>query len=200
LLRASFLLQGYQSQQATENLAPLLANTQHAENAYALTAMAYLQQGQMQEALDAAQHAHNSKDDILPHLALSYALQGMGRLAEARKEMHDFNTRHPQSATALAREAELALILGQVPAAKTLAVQAHEVDPAHPYVIAVNGLVYLIDGNAAAAKAAFETALKRDSRDAKALFSLGLAEIKLGNFQAGQESCKQPVKPIPATR
>lgn len=195
LLHASFLLQGYQSQQTLDNLKPLLAKRQHAAyvadvaDVYALTAMAYLQQGKMQEALDAAQHACNSKskDGILPHLALSYALQGMGRLAEARKEMHDFNAQNSHSAIALAREAELALTLDQIQAARTLAVQAREADAAHPYVIAVSGLVYLIDGHAGEARQAFETALQRDPKDAKALFGLGLAEIKLGNFQAGQE-------------
>src|SRR5664279_3339455 len=73
LLRASFLLQGNQSREAIAILAPMLAKTQHAADAYALTAMAYLQQGQMQEALDAAQHAHDLGGGILPHLALSYA-------------------------------------------------------------------------------------------------------------------------------
>ena len=141
----------------------------------------------MQEALDAAQQAHSLGGGTLPHLADSYALQGAGRLAEAREVMHDFNTREPHSAVALAREAELALTLSQTQAAKMLMDQAHGVDATHPYVIAVSGLVYLIDGNAQEAKTAFETALQRDPKDAKALFGLGLAEIKLGNFKAGQE-------------
>jgi len=47
-------------------------------DAYALTAMARLQQGQMQQALDAARRAQELKDGILAPLALSYALQGMG--------------------------------------------------------------------------------------------------------------------------
>jgi len=187
LLRASFLLQGNQTQQAVENLAPLLANTQHAAEAYALAAMAYLQQGKMQQALDAGQHAHDLKGGILPHLALSYALQGAGRLTEAREVMHGFNTRTPPSAITLAREAELALTLDQVQAAKALVNQAQEVEAAHPYVIAVSGLAWLIDGKAQEAKAAFETALQRDPKDARALLGLGLAEIKLGNLQAGQK-------------
>lgn len=187
LLRASFLLQGYQSRQALEILAPLLANTRYAADAYALAAMAYLQQGQMQEALDAAQHAHGLDGSVLPHLAQSYALQGAGRLTEAREEMRSFNMRTPQSAVTLAREAELALTLNQIQSAKTLVDQAHEMDATHPYVIAVSGLVYLLDGNAPKAKAAFDIALQRDPKDAKALFGLGLAEIKLGNFKTGQE-------------
>ena len=187
LLRASFLLQGYQSRQALEILAPSFANTRYAADAYSLAAMAYLQQGQVQEALDAAQHAHGLDGSILPHLAQSYALQGAGRLAEAREEMHSSNMRTPQSAVTLAREAELALTLNQIQAARKLADQAHESDATHPYVIAVRGLVCLIDGNAREAKTAFETVLQRDPKDAKALFGLGLAEIKLGNFKTGQE-------------
>jgi Flp pilus assembly protein TadD len=187
LLRSSFLLQGNQSRQAMEILAPLLAQTQYAADAYALTAMAHLQQGQMQEALDAAQHAQGLGGGILPHLVLSYALQGMGRLAEAREVIHGFNTRIPQSAVALAREAELALTLDQIQSARVLVDQAHEMEATHPYVIAVRGLVCLIDGHAREAKAAFETVLQHDPKDVKALLGLGLAEIKLGNFQAGQE-------------
>jgi Tfp pilus assembly protein PilF len=186
LLRSSFLLQGNQSRQAIANLAPLLG-TRHAADAYALTAMAHLQQEQMQQALDAAQHAQGAGGGMLPPLALSYALQGMGRLAEARGAMHDFNGHAPQSAIALAREAELALTLDQVQPARTLVAQANALDAAHPYVNAVSGLVYLIDGHAQEAKSAFEAALQRDPKDAKALLGLGLAEIKLGNFKAGQQ-------------
>jgi tetratricopeptide (TPR) repeat protein len=206
LLRASFLLQGDQPQQAIKTLAPLLGNTRHAADAYALTSMAYLQQGHMREALDAAKRAQGQGKDMrggmLPHLALSYALQGAGHLAEALEVMHGFNaqisntgmlntgtqnTGTQQRAVALAREAELALTLGQAQSANALVHQAQAADAAHPYVVAVSGLAYLIDGHAKEAKAAFETALQRDSKDAKALFGLGLAEIKLGNFQAGQE-------------
>jgi len=188
LLRASFLLQGNQSQQALEILAPLLNDTRHAADAYALSAMAHLEQGQMREALEAAQRAHDSGGDaLLPHLVLSYALQGAGRLKEARDLIRGFNGKAPQSALALAREAELALTLDRVAAAQTLVNRAREMDAEQPYIVAVNGLTYLITGQAQAAKAAFQTALKRNPKDAKALLGLGLAEIKLGNFQAGQE-------------
>ena len=186
LLRASFLLQGDQSQQALDTLSPLLANTQYAADAYALTAMAYLQLGKTQESLNAAQQARNLGNGVLPHLALSYALQGMGHLAEAREVMQSFNARTPHSAVTLAREAELALTLDQTRSANTLAEQARAVDATHPYVVAVSGLVYLIDGHTREAKAAFEIALQRDPKDAKALLGLGLADIKLGDFQAGE--------------
>ncbi len=199
LLRASFLLQGNQPQQVVETLAPLLGKTPFAADAYALTAMAHLQQGQMQQALDEARHAQGlgggMRGGLLPHLALSYALQSVGRLAEAREVVHGFNTQAsntstsntgtPPSAITLAREAELALTLGQTQAARTLVNRAQEANGAHPYVFAVSGLTSLIEGHAKEAKAAFEAALQRAPKDAKALLGLGLAEIKLGNFQAG---------------
>ena len=188
LLRASFLLQGNQSQEVLKILAPLLGNTQHAADAYALSAMAYLQQGQMQKALEATRHGLDSGGGMLPHLTMSYVLQGAGRLAEAREMMHGFNTPARQSAVALAREAELDLTLNQVQSAKTLVGQAGAIDAAQPYVIAVGGLVHLIGGQSAEAKAAFEKALKRDHKDAMALLGMGLAEIKLGNFEAGQKN------------
>jgi len=190
LLHASFLLQGKQSGQALKILAPLLADARHGADANALTAMALLQQGKMQQALDAAHRAQDLQGGILAHLALSYALQGTGRLAEARDAMHGFNAPAsnsgvPQQAVALAREAELDLTLGQVQPAVALVNQAEGAEAAHPYVISVSGLAHLINGQAREAKAAFETALQRDPKDAKALLGLGLAEIKLGNLQAG---------------
>ena len=197
LLRTSFVLQGNQPEQALETLAPLLGKIRHTEDAYALTAMAYLQQGKMQKALEAARHAQGLGDGILPRLALSYALQGLGYLAEAIEVMHGFNAQKPQIAVALAREAELALTLNQIESAKALANRAQEAGATHPYVVAVSGLAWLIDDKAAEAKTSFETALQRDHNDAKALLGLGLAEIMLGNFQSGQKQLEEANKSNP---
>ena len=191
LLRASFLLQGNQPHQTQEILAYLLDIPQYAADAYALTAMAHLQQGKMREALETANRAHDLADGMLQNQVLSYALQGVGRLAEAREVMHGFNARPStgtsEPAIALAREAELALTMNQTQTAMMLLDQAHEKDDSHPYVLAVSGLTWLIVEQAGAARAAFETALQRDPKDTRALLGLGLAEIKLGNLQAGQE-------------
>jgi tetratricopeptide (TPR) repeat protein len=187
LLRASLHLQGRQSQPTIAQLAPLLADPQHAADAHALTAMALLQLGQMQAALTSAETALARRDALLPRMASSYALQAAGRLDAARKTLTDFNARRPPVATALAREAELALVINQLPAAQQLIHQALSIDATHPYVIAVNGLVALIDGRASEAKTTFTSALSIDPHDAKALFGLGLAEIRLGNFAAGHK-------------
>ncbi|MBI3526204.1 MAG: hypothetical protein HY066_17065 [Betaproteobacteria bacterium] len=197
LLRASFLLQGYQSPQALEILSPLLANPRHAADAKALAAMAYLQQGQIQQALDTVKYADDTRGGTLLDLARSYALQGAGHLAEARETMHGLNAHSPPSAIALAREAELALTLGQAQAARTLLAQAYAADATQPYVIAVSGLAHLIEGQAQQAQAEFATALRRDPKDARALFGLGLAEIKMGDFQAGQKNLQAANKADP---
>jgi Flp pilus assembly protein TadD len=186
LLRASFLLQGNQSVQALALLTPLRSDNQHGADAYALMVMAQLQLGKML-TLEAALNAQDFKGGSLPHLAQSYALQSLGHLTEASDVMHAFNTNTPQSAVALAREAELGLTLDRIASARSLLGQAQAVDATQPYVIAVSGLAYLIDGKPQQAKAAFEIALKRDAKDAKALLGLGLAEIKMGNFKAGQK-------------
>jgi|GEM_PF-2048393 len=201
LLRASFLLQDKQTLQAVEILSPMIADhSLHAADALALTAMTHLQQGQTQEALAVAQRARSLGDGLLPHLAFSYALQAVGRLAEARTVMHGFNTppTHAQlsntqlpNATSLAREAELALTLNDIPEARALISQAAAHPSlasqpyAQPYVTSVSGLVALISGQPQAARTAFETALQRDAKDARALLGMGLAAIQLGDLQAG---------------
>ncbi len=206
LLRASFLLQDKQTLQAVEILSPMIADhSLQAADALALTSMTHLQQGQTQEALAVAQRARALGDGLLPHLAFSYALQAVGRLAEARTVMHGFNTppTHAQlsntqlpNATSLAREAELALTLNDIPAARVLISQAAAHPSlasqpyAQPYVTSVSGLVALINNQPQSAKAAFETALQRDAKDARALLGMGLAAIQLGDFNTGQKNLR----------
>lgn len=186
LLRASFLLQGNQSEQALLILTPLRTHPRHSADARALSAMALLQQGDMQQAQQLARQALDANGGMLPHLALSYALQGTGQLTKARDAMRDFNERSPQAIT-LAREAELSLMLNHIPTAKSLLEQANRLDASHSYVVSVGGLAHLLDGQAAQARAAFEQALRRDPQDTVALLGMGLAEAQLGNRQAGLE-------------
>jgi tetratricopeptide (TPR) repeat protein len=181
LLRASLYLQGGQGSLAESLLKPLLADPATRADAYALSAMARLQQGDLSAALADAEHAQTLGHGSLPSLALSYALQGKGRLAEARAVMHGLNAAQPGGAVNLAREAELSLTQDDVAAATRLIEQARASDPAHPYVVAVSGLVWLIVGQTTAARSAFETALTRDPEDAKALLGLGLSAAKLGD-------------------
>lgn len=197
LLRASLYLQGGQASQAQAVLVPLRVHPVYASDACALSAMAHLQQGRLDAALADAQQARSLKGGSLPSLALSYALQGQARLAEARAVVHDLNTTQPGVAIALAREAELSLTQNDVAAATDLINRARAIEADHPYVVAVSGLVWLIGGQTHAAKAAFDTALRRDPDDAKALMGLGLAEVRLGDTQAGLRALQAALQADP---
>lgn len=188
LLRASLYLQGSQAKQAEILLVPLRNNTATAADAYALSAMAALQQGKLDVALADAEQARAAGSGSLPALALTYALQAKGRLAEARAAAHALNAAQPGFAIGLAREAELSLTQNDVSAARQLIEQARSIAPEQPYVVAVSGLVWLIGGQTEAAKSAFQVALKRDPMDAKALMGLGLAEVRLGHLKAGLQA------------
>lgn len=188
LLRASLYLQGGLPEEAKKVLSSLRAHQTSAADAHALSAMAHLQQGELSAALSDAQHAKTLSNSTLPTLALTYALQGQGQLSDARAIVHELNASQPGIAITLAREAELSLTLNDVGAATQSINQARTIDADQPYVVAVSGLVWLISGQTTAAKSAFETALKRDPEDAKALMGLGLAEVRLGHTQAGLQA------------
>lgn len=192
LLKVSFLLQGDQPQKALELLPRYFDDARFAADAHALAAMAHLALGQHESADKQARLAHAAgRNAFLPNMAMSYALQGAGQLAEAHRLLRDFNRTAPVSAMALAHEAELALMLDQPEAAKVSAVRAHELDTANPYVSSVYGLVLLIDGRGAEAANAFDAALKHDPHDAKALLGKALAEFQRGNAKAGLRLLEQ---------
>jgi len=192
LLNVSFLLQGDNPQKALELLPRYFDNTRFSADAHAQAAMAHLALGQAEPALKQARLAHAAgRNAFLPNMAMSYALQGVGQLAEAHRQMRDFNRTNPASAMALAHEAELALMLDQPGAARERASSAHELDAANPYVSSVYGLVLLIDGRGAEAASAFDAALRHDPHDAKALLGKALAELQRGDNKAGLRLLEQ---------
>lgn len=192
LLNASFLLQNDQPQKALELLPRYFDDARFSPDAHAQAAMAHLALGQPEPALKQARLAHAAgRDAFLPNMAMSYALQGVGQLAEAQRQMHDFNRTDPASAMALAHEAELALMLDQPEAARDHAIRAHRLDPANPYVDSVYGLVLLIDGRGAEAANAFDAALRHDPHDAKTLLGKALAELQRGDNKSALRLLEQ---------
>jgi len=192
LLNVSFLLQGDNPQKALELLPRYFDDARFSADAHAQAAMAHLALGQAEPALQQAQLAHaTGRNAFLPNMAMSYALQGVGQLTEAYRQMHDFNQTNPESAMALAHEAELALMLDQPEAGRGHAIRAHELDAANPYVSSVYGLVLLIDGRGAEAANAFDAALRHDPHDAKALLGKALAELQRGDNKAGLRLLEQ---------
>ena len=182
LLRASFYLQGNQAGQAGEILAGLLQTHPQLAEAHALMAMAQLKQGQLDTAQSSIQKAQNQQNGTLVTRIASYVLQAQGKLAQASDAMATLNEKGQADPLNLAREAELALSLGDNQRASVRAMQAHEIAPNSPYVKAVVGLVWLIEDKPVEAQGAFEVALKRDPEDAKALLGLGLAMARQGKL------------------
>ena len=199
LLRASYYLQGDQAKQARHALGALLERFPDSADAYALMAMSHLQQGQPAAAWTAVQKARHLARRPLVSRVASYVLQAQGRLEQASAEMAVLNAQPPAAALNLAREAELALSLGDIARAADRVARARELEPQSPYVMAVSGLVWLIEGESAQAQAAFEQALKRDPNDAKALLGLGLAEARLGENDSSTEHLRQAAKSDPGS-
>lgn len=183
LLRASYYLQGDQPRLAEDILAAVLKTSPGLAEAQALMAMSYLQRGKLEAAGQTASAALASGNSPLTARVASYALQAQGMLAEASALMAKESANGAANALNLAREAELALSLGDVPRAQPLVARAREIAPDSPYVMAVSGLVWLISDQPAKAQHAFEIALKRDPEDPKALLGLGLAEARQGRLE-----------------
>ena len=183
LLRASYYLQGDQPRLAEDILAAVLKTSPGLAEAQALMAMSYLQRGKLEAAGQTASAALASGNSPLTARVASYALQAQGMLAEASALMAKENASGAVNALNLAREAELALSLGDAPRAQPLVARAREIAPDSPYVMAVSGLVWLISDQPASAQRAFEIALKRDSEDPKTLLGLGLAEARQGRLE-----------------
>jgi tetratricopeptide (TPR) repeat protein len=162
LLRAGFYLQGDQARFAQEILTGLLQQSPQSAEAHALMAMALLQQGQLDAALDSVQRAQSLGNRPLATQISTYVLQARGRLQQASDVMAAHNAKSPADALGLAREAELALNLGDNTRAASRAAEAHKLAPKSPYVMAVIGLVWLIEDKPADAQRAFEIALKGD--------------------------------------
>lgn len=199
LLRAGFYLQGDQPRFAQEILANLLRQSSQSAEAHALMGMAHLQQGQHDAALAAVQRAQSLGERPLVTRISTYVLQARGSLQQASDTMAAHNARNPEDALGLAREAELALSLGDRRRASERAAEAHRLAPKSPYVMAVIGLVWLIEDRPAEAQRAFEIALKGNQEDGKALLGMGLAKARQGRLEESLEQLHKAAKAEPSS-
>lgn len=197
LLRASYYMQGDQPRLAEDILAGVLNTSPGQADAQALMAMSYLQRGKFEAAAQAAARAQAAGNSPLTARVASYVLQAQGKLTEAAALMAKQNESGPENALDLAREAELALSLGDAARAQPRVARAREIAPDSPYVMAVSGLVWLISDQPANAQRAFEIALKRDSEDTKALLGMGLAEARQGKLKAGLNRLRKAAQADP---
>lgn len=200
LLLASYYMQGDQARHGQDILAALLQTSPNLPEAHALMAMAYLQRGKLDAAWTAAELAQNLGERALVTRISTYVLQAQGKLEQASERMAALNAKTPADALNFAREAELALSLGdqsraaaRIETARGLATQplTNTLAPQSPYVMAVSGLTWLIEDKPVQAQAAFERALQQDPEDARALLGLGLAEARQGKLDASLKQLRK---------
>lgn len=138
-------------------------------------------------ARDAARRAIK-RDPAAPAawLALSYAHQAGGRLADALQAATQATQRAPDNPLAWARRAELELALARPDAAEKSVRRALELNPdtAHAHTFAAFAL--LLRGRDSEAAGAFDTALDGAAADPLAHFGRGLTHLRQGQLEAAR--------------
>lgn len=196
LLRASYYLQGDQLQTAHRILDDTFVRAPNSPEAYAIKAMAYLQEGKLDAAANAAQMALKNGRTPMAVRVSSYVLQAQGKLPEAQSLMAELNANGPDALN-FAREAEFALSQNNKALAATRLAEARKLDASSPYVMAVSGLHWLLEDKLQLAQGAFEQALRRDPEDAKSLLGMGLVKARLGQHAASLEYLRKAAKASP---
>ena len=190
--RASAMLAVGRVNEARLELAEAKKLEPNDSEAYALDAVIDIAQNNRDAALENGRRAVSlAPQSVSARLALSYALQASFDLEAARDELlqvlpPDANSDRPEHALALARLAEMWLALGDIGKAVAVANRAARVAPDLARTQTVLGFAELARVRTAAAKAAFEHAIARESRDPLPHLGLGLARIRDGDLEGGR--------------
>ncbi|MDH3980264.1 MAG: TonB-dependent receptor, partial [Gammaproteobacteria bacterium] len=162
--------------------------------AYALRAVINVVQNQPEQALaDANQAVTLSSDSSAAKIALSYAQQASFQIPAARDTLLQAVAQQPGDALALARLAELQLMLGDKQQASEAAQKAAGLAPELGRTQITLGFTALSEFRAAAAQAAFEKAIALDSADPLPHLGLGLAKISQGELEQGRSDIEVAV-------
>ncbi|MEM9783090.1 MAG: FecR domain-containing protein [Pseudomonadota bacterium] len=157
-----------------------------AADADALRAIIALLRGRADEGAERAEAAvGRDPGSAAAKIALSYALQGQGRLREARQAAIDAAALAPADPFIAARVAEVSLLIGDRRRARNEAEAALALGPTS-LAGAVEGFALLQADRRTAAIAAFETAIAADSTDPLPRLGLGLAFIRAGDLVEGR--------------
>ena len=190
--RASGLLSVGRVDEARAELARARALDPNDADVYALNAVIDVAQNTRENALENARRAVSlAPQSVSARMALSYALQAGFNLEAARDELlqvvpQDPRSDRPEHALALARLAELWLSLGYVSKAVETANRAATLAPDLARTHTVLGFAELTRVRTSAAKASFERAIARESRNPLAHLGLGLAKIREGDLHDGR--------------
>jgi len=162
--------------------------------AYALRAVIAVALNDNETALsDARRAVELSPGSASAKIALSYAQQANLELAAARDTLLQAVEQEPENALALARLAELHLMLGSRREATAAAERAVALEPGLSRTQNVLGFAALAQIRPAQAQAAFEQAIALDSDDPMPRLGLGLAKIRQGQLEEGRADLEAAV-------
>ena len=162
--------------------------------ALALRAVIAVAQNDNQQALaDATQAVNAAPGAVAPAIALSYARQGNFQIDAAAELMRATAQQNSGDALALARLAELELMLGNRAAAQDAANRAANIAPNAARARLTQGFAALAAFDNDAAQNAFGAAIDADSADPMAHLGMGLALISDGALAAGRAKLEAAV-------
>ncbi len=157
LLRSSLLLSVGQVEYARTDIDEALRQDPGTGLAYALRSVIAVTQDDREQALaDGRRGVELSPDSASAKIALSYALQADLQLQQARDTLQQAVDQHPDDALALARLAELQLMLGLRRDSRLTAQRAAELEPTLSRTQSVLGFAALSEIRIDQARRAFE--------------------------------------------
>jgi len=184
--RAAQLMSVGQVEEAQKSIDAALQRDKNNGLAYALRAILNVVHNQNEQALADAQQAVSLSDTAAAKIALSYAQQAGFQIEAARDTLLQAVEKHPDNALAWARLGELWLMNGDRDRARQAAARAAELAPDLSRTQLVSGFTALADFRNAAARSAFEEAIRLNSADPLAHLGLGLTEISAGQLKKGR--------------
>jgi len=196
-LRAGMLLSIGRVDHAQADISEALQ--QDADNgiALALLSVIALVNNDTQEALRLAHRAtERAPDSSIPHIALSYAQQGVFQIDEASASAQEATRLAPEDALALARVAELWLARGYSGQAIEAAYRAVERNATLSRPHTILGFAHLTTMEIDKASTAFQQAIALDQADPLPRLGLGLAKIKRSGWaqQNGLEPGRREIE------
>jgi|GEM_PF-636999 len=186
-LLAATALYGGQVDDANQAIEQSLEMNPKHPMAKALGALIQLTQGLRETALENTRQLrqrHPNHAAVL--LASSYTLQADFELKDALQAVEEALVLAPKEPILLARQAELALSLGQTAKAQRAVDSALAISPRFFRARTLKGLIALNRNRIREANILLSDAVTQHSADPLAHFALGLSDIRLGDLQKGR--------------
>jgi len=168
---------------ASADIARALTLHPNDSNALALQSIIAVVQNDAAKAETLAQQAiTNNNKNAAAYLALSYAKQAQFDLAAATTALQEA----PKTALVASRQAELALMQGDLDSARRHAKQAVKLNPNLSHTQTTLGFAELVNLDLSDAKNKFEQAIQLDQANPLAHLGLGLTDIHAGELTQGR--------------